>query len=639
MKELTFTSAWGSVVLLLICLVAINLTAFFIPLRFDLTEEHLYTISDGSIEILENLKDPVRINFYYSRNNPELPPNFKTYAQRVEELLEEYETLSKGKILLQIYDPKPDTEEEEWAQKFGIKPITLPSGNAVYFGAIVSMLDQEMLLPYFDLRREEFLEYDISRAIQKVSSTTSEKIGLISSMSLEGGRALIPGTAPREKWVFLSELEKSLAVEILPLTTEEIPDQLSLLIVLHPRGFSPRLKYAIDQHVMRGGRLIVLLDPNARIDMTSPSNQFGQQPQLASDLPELLKKWGVQYDKTKVAGDHLYASQVNTGRGVMSFPIWMTFRSQSLNQEHPITAQLENLLFVEAGAFKKSTDSTYDFTPLLTLSDQSGFIDAFQLRFASPDQLSREMKVDGNEKALMAITTGIFSSAFPEGQPPKEKTESGDSAQGDDTENEKTLKHPHMNTASESNSILLFSDVDFISDQFSVQKLNFLGQSIIQPSNDNLNLMLNAAEHLSGNEALMSIRSRGRFSRPFTRLLAMQQQAQMRYQEEEKQLLSQLDEVQQRLNRLLESAGEKGQKEVILPKEVQLEIEQFREEELQTRRKLREVRKILRQDIEQLGQGLLMLNMLLVPLIVGIIGVVVYRYRTQKRRKSTRKKL
>lgn len=236
----------------------------------------------------------------------------------------------------------------------------------------------------------------------------------------------------------------------------------------------------------------------------------------------------------------------------------------------------------------------------------------------------------------MAITSGIFSTAFPEGQPDKEKNESDDSAAGDDSEEEKSLKHQHLNEAEKRNSILLFSDVDFLSDQFSVQKINFLGQSIIQPTNDNLNLMLNATEHLSGNEALMSIRSRGRFSRPFIRLLAMQQQAQMRYQEEERQLLSQLDEVQQRLNNLLESAGEKGQKEVILPKEVQQEIEQFREEELQTRRKLREVRKILRQDIEQLGQGLLLLNMLLVPLIVGIIGVVVYRYRTQKRRKTIR---
>ena len=634
MKEVSLSNTLGSIVLLLICLVAINVMASFVPLRFDLTEERLYTISAGSRKILSNLEEPVRINFYYSRNNAELPPNFKTYAQRVQELLEEYAALSNGKVILEISDPKPDTEEEEWAQKYGIKTITLPSGNTVYFGALVSMLDQEMLLPYFDQRRQEFLEYDISQAIHKVSSTSTSKVGVLSALNLQGGRSIIPGQPPVQKWVFLSELEKSVKVDNLPLTTEEIPDDISLLIVLHPRGFSPRLKYALDQFVLRGGRLVVLLDPNARVDMASPQNQFGQQPQISSDLPGLLKAWGVDYDSTKVVGDHLHATQVNTGQGVMSFPMWMTFRSQSLDQEHPITAQLENLLFVEAGSLKKASGSKTEFSALISLSDKSGLIDAFRLRFSAPDQLSRDMKVDNETKALMAITAGIFSSAFPDGQPVKEKKDPQASATDEENEEEIALKHTHLKKAAVRNSILLFSDVDFLSDQFSVQKLNFLGQTIIQPTNDNLNLMLNAAEHLSGNEALMSIRSRGRFSRPFTRLLAMQKQAQLLHQAEERQLLSQLDEVQQRLNSLLESAGEKGQKEVILPPYVQEEIQQFREEERQARRKLREVRKILRQDIEQLGQGLLLLNMLLVPLIVGIIGVIVYRYRTRQRRKT-----
>ena len=634
MKEVSLSNTLGSVVLLLICLVAVNVMASFIPLRFDLTEERLYTISDGSRKILESLQEPVRINFYYSRNNAELPPNFKTYAQRVQELLEEYAAISNGQLILEISDPKPDTEEEEWAQKYGIKSITLPSGNTVYFGAVVSMLDQEMLLPYFDQRRQEFLEYDITQAIQKVSSTSTSKVGLLSAMNLQGGRSMIPGQPPSPKWVFQSELEKSVAVENLPLSTEEIPDDISLLIVLHPRGFSPRLQYALDQYVLRGGRLVVLLDPNARADMTSPENQFGQQPQLASDLPELLKSWGVDYDSTKVVGDRLHATQVNTGQGVMSFPMWMTFRTQSLDQEHPITAQLENLLFVEAGSFKKAAESKTEFTALISLSEQSGLIDAFQLRFSPPDQLSREMKVDDSAKAVMAITAGNFSSAFPNGQPAKEKKDAQAQAAADESEAATPLKHTHLNESTERNSILLFSDVDFLSDQFSVQKLNFLGQSIIQPTNDNLNLMLNAAEHLSGNEALMSIRSRGRFSRPFTRLLDMQKQAQLLHQTEEKQLLSQLEEVQQRLNSLLDSAGNKGQQEVILPPEVQEEIQQFREEERQARRKLRDVRKILRQDIERLGQGLLLLNMLLVPLIVGIIGVFVYR--TRQRRKIMR---
>ena len=207
MKEVSLPSTWGSVVLLLICLVAVNLMAHFFPLRYDLTEERLYTISEGSRKILAGLTDPVRINFYYSRNNSELPPNFKIYAQRVQELLEEYVALSKGMVVLKILDPKPDTDEEEWAQKYGIKPITLPSGNTVYFGAVISMLDQEMLLPYFDQRRENFLEYDISQAIQKVGSTSTSKVGLLSVLNLQGGRSMIPGQPPAQKWVFFSELE------------------------------------------------------------------------------------------------------------------------------------------------------------------------------------------------------------------------------------------------------------------------------------------------------------------------------------------------------------------------------------------------------------------------------------------------
>ena len=311
-------------------------------------------------------------------------------------------------------------------------------------------------------------------------------------------------------------------------------------------------------------------------------------------------------------------------------------KSKNKKYYSSVFALKENLLFVEAGSLKKASGSKTEFSALISLSDKSGLIDAFRLRFSAPDQLSRDMKVDNETKALMAITAGIFSSAFPDGQPVKEKKDPQASATDEENEEESALKHTHLKEAAESNSILLFSDVDFLSDQFSVQKLNFLGQTIIQPTNDNLNLMLNAAEHLSGNEALMSIRSRGRFSRPFTRLLAMQKQAQLLHQEEERQLLSQLEEVQQRLNNLLETAGEQGQTEVILSPEIQAEIQQFREEERQARRKLREVRKILRQDIERLGQGLLMLNMLLVPLIVGIIGLIVYRLRTRLRRKTIR---
>ena len=261
------------------------------------------------------MEEKVRIKYYFSRNSEELPANFKKYALRVQELLEEFEKISSGKIILEVLDPKPDTEEEEWALKYGVKAITTSSGNKAFFGAVISVLDQEMLIPYFDQHRQEFLEYDISQAIQKVSSTSDSIVGILSALNIKGGRSMIPGQPPLEKWVFVSELEKSVSVEVLPLTTEEIPDKISLLIVLHPRNFNQRLRYAIDQYVLRGGRLIVLLDPNARADMNSPENRFGQQPKLSSDLPELLKVWGVQYASDKVVGDHMHGTRVNTGQG------------------------------------------------------------------------------------------------------------------------------------------------------------------------------------------------------------------------------------------------------------------------------------------------------------------------------------
>ena len=619
-----------SILLLFICLIAVNVVAYYLPMRADMTAEKLYTISEGSRSILSGLKDPLRIKYYFSASSEELPPYIKNYAERVREVLEEYENLSSGRITLETFDPKPDTEEEEWAERYGINAVTLPQGSRLYFGAVVLMLDQEMTLPFFDPRRERFLEYDLTQAIYKVSQTERPKIGILSTLNLSGGRSMIPGQRPAEKWVFLGEMEKTMEVVNLPLDTEEIADDIGLLLVMHPKEFSDSLIYAIDQFVLRGGKTIVMVDPNGRADLASPMNQMGRQPQIASNLPKLFEKWGVDYDVSKVSGDPTFGTPVNTGSGVMRFPMWMSFNAQALDQTHPVTSQLENVLFVEAGALSKAKDSKHEYTPLLSLSDKSGILDAFMLRFVQPNQISRDLKPDNQSKSLIARVSGKFETAFPGGRPPSEKKEGEEQP-----EPQQPLNNEHLNAAQEATSVMVFSDIDFISDDFSVQKMNFLGQRIIQPANDNLNLMLNAVEHLSGNEALMSIRSRGQSARPFTRLQAMQVEAQMKFQDEESRLQETLKQVQNQLDTLLESAGKKGETEVILPPEMQAEIKRFRGEERQTRKKLREVRKVLRQDIESLGTRLTVINMLAVPLIVGIIGFFFYRSRLRAR--STRK--
>lgn len=621
MKRSEWSYATLSIALLIVFLIAVNVVASFIPLRVDVTDDGLYTISEGTETILEALEDTVTIKYYFSKSYAGLPPQFKTYAQRVEELLDEYVHLAKGNMKLEVFDPQPDSEEEEWAQKYGIAQVGLPSGESFYFGMVGLLLDQEVSIPFFDLRREKFLEYDISQAILTLNTPQAPKIGILTSLNIRGAR-------PPDEWALHLELKKNFDVEILQPTMEEVPDGITLLVVMHAKEISERTEYAVEQYLLRGGRLIVLVDPSSNHEARTSRSQYGRPPNTRSDLPKLLKNWGVDYQPGKLVGDVRYATPINAGQGkIVRYPIWMSLPAEALNAEHPITSQLESLLFADAGHLKKVKDSTVQFIPIVQTSQDSGTMEALMVQFMPPEQITRDLNTDLDVKVLAALVRDQFKTAFPEGQPPKPPKE------GDDQSSQEALpplKHPHLNEAKAPQTILVVADVDFISDTFSVQKFNMLGQVVIQPINDNLNFMLNAIETLSGNEALMSIRSRGRFARPFTKVIALEHQAQLRYQQEESALQQSLHEVQEKLRNLQENKDPKQR--LLLSKEQQAEIKKFREEELKTRKRLREVRKNLRQDIEVLGNMLLSLNILLIPVIVAVVGVISYRSRTRKRK-------
>ena len=592
--------------LLLVCLVAINVIAHHVPLRLDATTDKLYTISDGSKKILTNLKDPVLVKFYFSFQNEQLPPNLKTYAQRVVELLGEYQKIASGKITLEVFDPKPDTEEEEWATRYGIKAPKLPNGDSIFFGATFVQVDQEVTIPFFDPRRQEFLEYDITLAIHRVNETKLPKIAIWTDLPINGIPQLMMQRQGGEPWALSEEIEKLFNVEFLQSPSGSIPDDIDLLMLLHPKNLSDKQLYQIDQYVLKGGNLFIALDPNARTEAATG----GPAPQsFASDLPRLLENWGVRYDSNQVVGDLQLATSVNSQNGVLRYPPWISLGVSQLDQQHPITSQLEQLLFAEAGNLSPLDNATTIFEALIKTSPNSGNIDAFQLRLGTPEQIARNIQVDGQQRTLLAQIQGTFQSAFTEGTP-------------EGVNDESFVKESEV-----VRTILLASDVDWMTDSFSIQRLNLLGQSIVQPTNDNLNLALNIIEYLSGNDALREIRSRGQFQRPFTRVLALQQEAQIKYQQEENQLQTSLDKVQSELNNLLQDV-QKGDKEILLPRDVQDQIASFREQERQTRRELREVRKILRQDIEELGNNLLLANLLIVPGFVGILGFLIYRRRT-----------
>jgi ABC-type uncharacterized transport system involved in gliding motility auxiliary subunit len=593
--------------LIFVCLISVNVIAYHVPLRIDATTDKLYTISDGSKKILTDLKDPVRVKFYFSFHNEQLPLSLKAYAQRVVELLREYETVSSGKLILEVFDPKPYTEQEEWAVRYGIQSPTLPNGDTIFFGASFLQFDQEVAIPFFDSRRQEFLEYDISLAIYRVTEVELPKIGIWTDLPINGDPLLMMQQEGRGRWALSEEIEKLFDIEFLQFQSGTIPEDIDLLMVLHPKNLSDQQLYQIDQFVLKGGNLFVAVDPNARAEATIKGQP---PPNFASQLPRLLENWGVKYDSTQVVGDLQLATPVNSGNGVLRFPPWISLGVNQLDRQHPITSQLEQLLFAEAGHLSPLDNATTTFKSLIETSPNSGTIESFELRFSTPEQISRNIQFDGQQRTLLAQVKGTFQTAFPE------KSTEGVSDES------------FIRETQETSTILIAADVDWMTDSFSVQRLNLLGQNIVQPTNDNLNLALNIIEYLTGNNALREIRSRGQFQSPFTRVVALQQKAQIEYQQKENQLQASLDEVQSELNKLLQGA-QNGDKEILLSKAVQDQISGFREQERKTRRELREVRKILRQEVEGLGNTLLLANLLIVPGLVGLTGLVVYRRRTQ----------
>jgi len=621
----------ASIALLIVGLIAANVVAALVPLRIDVTQARLFTLTDGTRRILQGLKDPVTVKLYLPDSVPDAPVTVKTFARRAKDLLQEYQSNAQGKLTLQIYDPKPDTEDEDWATRYGLTPAQLPDGSKLYLGMVVLSGGREAAIPFLDPRRERFLEYDVSQAIARVNQAQRPKIAILPGLPIYGQQGGQFGQQMEGEWTFVRELRKSYQVDYLfPQDLGEVPDGVSVVIALHPKNLSEPVLFALDQFLLRGGKLIVMTDPNSRLD---PMGGQGMAGATNSNLEPLYKAWGVKFDANMVVADQQLATRVNTpSQGVVSFPLWLTLHADQLNRDLVITSQLEEITLIDPGAFSLEEKAKYKLTPILSSTGNSGLIDLGTVRFASPLDISKQLKTDGKVRVLAGLLTGTFDTAFPAGRPkppPPPKPMPGQKAPAAKPEPLKPLTHPLLAKAAREGSILLIGDVDFIADRFSVQTSNFFGNAVTQPINDNLSFILNAVEFMAGSQDLIQIRSRGQVSRPFTRLANMQLQAAKKFQEREQFLTNRLEEVKKKLVGL-ESQKQEGQKLVLTPAQMQ-EVKGFREEEARVRGQLRDVRKVLRQDIENLGNVLLAINLLVVPLIVSACGFVVILRRGRRR--------
>ena len=628
--ETLIYSAVGIGAMLLI-VIAVNLIATSLKSRLDLTQGKIYTLSDGTKNILKKLDSPVEIRFYYSAKEARMPSPLKTYARRVEDLLNEFRQASHGNIEIKKYDPEPDSDAEDLANLDGIEGKMLPTGEKIYLGLAVSLDPQKAALPFLAPDREKLLEYDLARAISQVFATNKPIIGVMSALPVMGA-AMNPmmmrmGQPGQDSWAFITELKRDFEVKTVPPESEKIDDDIKVLMVIHPKDLKDTAQYAIDQFIMRGGKLIACLDPMSLADQQKQQNpMMPAMPGGASNLEKLLKAWGLTFETSKVVADMNYARKLQTrGNQVEIVPTLLFLTDQAINKEDVVTSQTDELLFVFPGVFTGTPVSGLKQTVLLKTSKQSQLVEPF-LANMSPSKIVDDFKASDTQYNLAVRLEGKFKTAFPEGKPEAPKT--GDEKK-DDAKPEDKAKDSLKETKGD-NAVLLIGDTDWLSDQFSVQIQNFFGQKIIQPRNSNLALVQNVVEQFSGDQNLIGVRSRATLNRPFTVVQKMQSEANARYQAEIAKLQKEVEEVNQKVNEL-QGKKEAGQR-FVLSKEQQEEIEKFKQKRADANKKLKSVRRSLQVEIDSLQNRLKWGNILAVPLAVVVIGLVLAGVRKNKTR-------
>jgi ABC-type uncharacterized transport system involved in gliding motility auxiliary subunit len=616
------------IALLFVALVLVNFLASRLPFRGDATAESIYTLSAGTKSILGKIEENVVLDFYFSKSVQGLPITYKNYATRVEEMLRQYVRASGGKLQLNVIDPRPDTPEEEKATAAGLQPQQLPTGETVHFGLVAAQADQQKTITSFNPQRESFLEYDLSQLVASVQTVTRKKLGLITSLPLQApamDMMMMMQQRQRPTGQMVAD-EWGRTFELVPIeaSATALPGDLDVLAVIHPQGLSNQLQFAIDQFLLGGKPVFLAVDPSSQHFKRQGGQAAmfgGAQPNVSSDLPTLLKAYGITYNPQNVAGDLASATQVQTNAGIVRYPVWLTLAQESLNRQAMPVAQLKSTLFVESGSVAIEAGGR-TVTPLIETSASGGDVPALSLQFAQPEEVSRQL-VPSGRKTLAAIISGKFTSAFPNGAPANEPAPGTDADKAPAPAAPPTT--PALKESSGNSTLLVVADTDWLFDDYSVRRFNFLGVQAAEPLNDNLAFASNSLEFLGGSQDLISIRGKGSSMRPFTVVRQMEVDAQRRYQEQLSALEVRITDVQQKLTELQGKRNE-GNRLVATP-EMQKAIEDFQAQQAVMRGERREIRKALREDIERLENGLLVGNLLAPVLLVGAVGFVVHRRR------------
>ena len=632
---------WSSIIGVLAVLaivVGINVLADtrLANVQIDLTRQHLYTLSDGTRQVIGGLKEPITLRLYYSSALGSRIPAFGAYADRVRDMLREYARISNGKIKLEIYDPEPFSDTEDRAVAYGLQGVPMDqSGEQVYFGlAGTNLLDDERTIGFFQPERERFLEYDLTRLVNELSDPQRPVVGVMSSLPLDGdprtmmmmrNNASMGG--PGAPYVAMLQLRQDNTVKTVPTDAQVIDPDVKVLLVAQAQHLSDATQYAIDQFVMRGGRLMVMVDPHSEAEAATPT-QNGMPPEdTASNLPKLFDAWGITFDPGSVVGDLKGAWRVRSSPGermqAVDYVAWFNIRD-GINHDDPATADLNQVTVAAAGAIGRKEGAAIEFTPLLSSSDQSASVPVDQVKsMPDPARILAGFKPEGGPRVIAARIRGVLKSAF-DGPPPLpegQKRPDGFPA--------------HIAQTDGPANLVVVGDSDILADRFWVRVSDFFGQQEATPFSDNGPLVANLIGTLAGGDALIGLRSRGTSQRPFDVVDDMQKQAEARFHQTEQALQAHLDEVQKKLTELRTGHGAApGAQQAVITPEQRQAIDELRRDVGETRAKLRNVQLELRRDISGLETRLRLADIVLVPAVLTVLALLLGIARSRRRARA-----
>ncbi len=613
--------------------VAVNLFAgpALRGIRADLTEQQLYTLSDGTRNILDGLEEPITLRLFFSKTVAKDYPGVLQYAGRVQEMLEEFAAASSGQVNLEVIDPEPYSEAEELAVTYGIPGSPTQTGDMLYFGLVgTNSVDDEELLPDLSPARESYLEYEIAEMIDKLERPELPVVGLISSIPLRGGQAPAqqPGQPPQQMqpWPILDLVEGRYEVRDLePATLTEVPDDLDVLLMIHPKGLTPEGLYAIDQFCLKGGKVVAFVDSYCMFDpaMQSQDPMAQLNAGIESGMDPLLNAWGLALTQSKIVGDESTQLSVQgAAQQQVHLPVVFDALEETLDRDDILTSGMKQVRFFLPGQLTvaESVPEGVTVTPLARTTESGGLIESVTLMGGlDPQSIADAFQPNAGQVILGARVNGLVPSAFPDGRPGAAAPEEGEASEADDTS--------HLAAATSPFNALVFSDVDMLHVNVWGQRVQTLfGGVQYRAQADNASLMVSSLENMSGSNDLISLRSRAEYQRPFTRKQALEADAQERFRAEELELEAKLAEAESKLNEMQQ--GKDPANSMLLSPEQEKEIQKFRAEQVDTRRKLRRVKRDLRGEIDMLGVKLKLLNIFALPLAIALLVLLVMASRS-----------